>query len=502
MKQRIPYYDAPMMDEAYHDNWATATADGHPPSEPFYRAPLYPYFLSMIYKIFGHKYYHARLASVIIGSLSCLILFFIALEVFNFRVACLSGLLMATYPVLVYFDSQLLTTSLEIFLNLFAVFIVLNAFETPKRSTVWFFAGLFFGLAAITRPTILAFVGLIIIWVFFKHTKKLFPLLFGLIIVILPVTLRNINIGKDKVLIAWNGGINFYIGNNEKSNGWSATAPGIRRDWWGGYKDAIKIAEQESKKKLRPSQVSNYWFQKSVYFIKNKPLSFLKLLFKKFLLFFNSYELKNNNDYNYFKKYMNTLRFLLLSFGLIAPLGIIGFFLYGWKSFKTRILTIFTITYSLSIIAFFVCCRYRLPVIPILIIFTSASIFWFIDHVKYISIKKIVLFIICLMILCLLINLPHLGIKRGNLSQEHFNLGLTWARKHNWQKAITEYSLSIKQDPSSAMAHNNLGYAYEQIGDYIKARQMYQRALKLAPRSEMIKENLKIIEQKLKKTIK
>ncbi len=83
---------------------------------------------------------------------------------------------------------------------------------------------------------------------------------------ILPVTLAN-TLSGDFVLIASQGGVNFYIGNNPESDALRAVVPGTRTDWWGGYNDAIFMAEEALGRKLKPSEVSRYWYGRGLEFL-------------------------------------------------------------------------------------------------------------------------------------------------------------------------------------------------------------------------------------------
>jgi hypothetical protein len=52
-----PFFNSPTMDEKYHDDWARDIARGQLfGNAPFYRAPAYPFFLGLIYAIFGKRY--------------------------------------------------------------------------------------------------------------------------------------------------------------------------------------------------------------------------------------------------------------------------------------------------------------------------------------------------------------------------------------------------------------------------------------------------------------
>src|SRR4051812_15199714 len=50
-----PFFDVLMGDARGYDEWARRIAGGEwIGRDVFYQAPLYPYFLAVIYKVFGH----------------------------------------------------------------------------------------------------------------------------------------------------------------------------------------------------------------------------------------------------------------------------------------------------------------------------------------------------------------------------------------------------------------------------------------------------------------
>ncbi len=228
--------------------------------------------MALTYKIFGHSLFLPRLFQIVLGSLGCVLIFLIAAKLFNRTVGILSGVIAAFYAMLIFYDGQLLITSLIVFLDLAVIGLLILAAEQP-RVLNWFFCGIVLGLSAIARPNILVFVPFVLIWMFFQFKNKLpkktvlirwIILCSAVLLVILPVTLRNYTVSKDFVPIAWQGGYNFYLGNNPNASGWAATAPKIDKSWWGGYNDAIWLAEEETGVKLKPSQISDFWFEEGI----------------------------------------------------------------------------------------------------------------------------------------------------------------------------------------------------------------------------------------------
>jgi tetratricopeptide (TPR) repeat protein len=506
IKSSLPFFYSPIMDELYHDTLAQQIASGQwIGAEPFFRAPLYIYLLALIYKIFGHGYFLSRLFQIVLGSVSCVLIFFVAKKVFNQTVGILSGVMASFYAMLVHYDAQLLTTSLEVFLDLVLLGLLILAAEKPKLLN-WFFCGIVLGLSAIARPNILVFIPFILIWLFFSYgskigqlKNKLFTkgilfrwiiLLTGILLMIAPVTLRNYLAGKDFVLIAWNGGYNFYLGNNANATGWSATSPEMDKTWWGGLNDAIRLAEEETGESLKPSQISDFWFEKGFDFIHSQPLSWLKLMARKTLYFWKGFEISNNQNIYLYKEFSSLFNLLLgkfilyFPFGLVGPLSILGLIVCLKDFRKYLLLYLFILSYSASIIIFFICSRYRMPVIPFLIMFSSFSLWWFFQKIKS---KKIVPIVICLAILMILstaFNTKMENLLGDQSPSDHYVLGIAYWNLGKVDLAISEYKTSLEHNPDFAPSRNNLANIYAHLGKIDLAIEEYKKAILSDPSYE------------------
>src|SRR5689334_16413172 len=70
-----PFFDTLLGDANGYDQWAQRLAGGDwVGSDVFYQAPLYPYFLGVIYTIFGRDLLVVRVIQALIGSASCALL--------------------------------------------------------------------------------------------------------------------------------------------------------------------------------------------------------------------------------------------------------------------------------------------------------------------------------------------------------------------------------------------------------------------------------------------
>jgi len=493
-----PYFTLPTMDALYHDLWAQSIAQGNwIGDQVFFRAPFYPYFLGILYKLFGHNYFIPRLIQHLIGSLSVILIYFLARKLFNRKVAILSAILSSIYGVLIYYEDELLLDFLLVFFGVLLVLLLYRA-EEKSKSSGFFIAGLVASLFAITRPNILIFTPFVLVWILLLlkvslKRKIVFSLFFliGLFGLILPVTVRNYLVGKDFVLISSQGGINFYIGNNPQADGTSAFLPPYGDDW--EYQDAVYEVQKNTNKLPRPSEVSDYYLKKGVDFILHSPQKFLSLFIKKTYLFWNSFEISNNQDIYFFRRYSALIRILPVGFWIIGPLSLVGILL-SLKSWRKYFLVLtFVFSYSFSVLLFFVNSRFRLPVLPFLIVFSSFALIQLFEYARRGSFKKLGLAFLLFLLFFLFSNSNFYHLDKANFAQSYFSLGNLFLKKGNLQKAEEEYLLALKENPSLQRAHLNLGNIYFHQKDYSLAEKEFLEELKVNPRQEKAYNNLSVL---------
>ena len=496
--QANPHFNVPTMDPLYHDVWAQNIAGGNwIGSSIFFRAPFYPYFLALVYKLFGHGYFIPRLIQHIMGSFSCILVYFLARKLYNRSVAIIASLIASTYGILIYFESELLLDSLLVFFDLILILYLLNTEDNPK-SYRWLVAGMILGLSALTRPNILFCIPFIWLWIYltFKRRIKMKTVLaygaiflLGVILLVAPVTLRNYIVGKDLVLIASQGGINFYLGNNPRADGMSAIFYGA--DWQ--YRDFQFTAQKEVGKTLRPSEISNFYYKKGLNFMLGQPDKSLKLLFKKLYLFWNKFEISNNQDIYFFRRYSSLVRILPLGLWLIAPLALTGILISFWERRKILLPFIFVISYMITVVLFFVTSRFRLPVIPFLIIFTSFAVYWMIRHLVERKLKSLLIFIAVFIPFLILTNSNLYRLSTENFSSSHFSLGNVFLKEGDLESALKEYDKALGKGSYPVRVHLNRGIIFFRLGDYEKAEQEFKKELTIDPQDERAYNNLSVL---------
>ena len=66
-------------------------------------------------------------------------------------------------------------------------------------------------------------------------------------------------------------------------------------------------------------------------------------------------------------------------------------------------------------------------------------------------------------------------------ANEHFEKGVNYSLKKEYDKAIAEYLESLKYNPNAATVHSNLAFAYFDKGNPDMAIQEHKKAIELAP---------------------
>jgi 4-amino-4-deoxy-L-arabinose transferase-like glycosyltransferase len=366
----------------YHD-WAMAIAHGAWVGEGvFYQAPLYPYVLGVVYTLFGDSLWAARILQALLGSLACVFVADAGRRLFSRTAGVISGLALAIYAPAIFYDSLIQKSSLDLLLLSLILWLISRLLQ-GARGTTWLWLGLALGGLCLTRENALIFIPLLLLWLVlaFRQARPqrlrhgvLF--LAGVAIVLLPVALRNLAVGGEFHLTTSQSGPNLYIGNNAVTDG--VYAPLRFGHGSADYEqaDAIELAEAATGRKLSAGEVSRYWAGRAFDFMRTQPGRWLALVGRKFLLAWNSVEAIDTEDlYTYVDKSpVLKIVSLFATFGLIAPLGVLG----AWRTWAQRrslwILYALFATYLLTLIAFFVLGRYRLPMAILLALFAGQGV--------------------------------------------------------------------------------------------------------------------------------
>jgi tetratricopeptide (TPR) repeat protein len=450
-KANNPVFYHPIMDALYHHEWAEDILAGtYRADDVYFRGPLYPYFLAFLYKISGTSIVFAVFVQHLIGTLTSGLVYLLSREYFSGRVSLLAGLFAALYWPFVYFEGDLLIVTTIIFLNTL-VFLTFTQSIRRDDLSLLVVSGMLLGLSAIARPSVLiVFPVLPLVLYLNKRPRgktrvrwigRTAAVYAAILIVIAPVLIRNYVVGRSVVPIGASGGVNFYIGNNPESDGSTAIVPGTRADWWGGYNDAIAIAERDEGRKLNLSEVSNYFFNRGFEWIKLNPDDATSHFLMKLRIFWAGPE-RSNNKFLYFFWELAGMKYVpLLGYWLIAPLALLGGVLQWRRRRRLSLLYLFITLYMVGVVAFFVNARFRLPVLPFMIIFAAYAVCYLVVVFKkkdFRLVRAIVIFGAA----AILVNADYLTfnkIRAYSTAFSHSTLGNTYMQMNQNDVALSHY---------------------------------------------------------------
>jgi 4-amino-4-deoxy-L-arabinose transferase-like glycosyltransferase len=468
----------------------------------FYQAPLYPYFLAVNYFVFGHNPFVIRLIQIILGAAACLLIARAGRYFFSNQVGLLSGLLLAIYPTAIFFDCLIQKAVLNLFFMTLLLFL-LGRNHTQPSGKLWFACGMVLACLGLTRENALILAVPITLWLLChfrgEDRKKWYVwsclFLLGLSIVLFPVALRNKIVGGNFTLTTAQFGPNFYMGNHHNASGMYEPLRGGRGSWKYEQQDAVALAEKAVGRNLSPNGVSRYWTQKTLDEILSNPGDWIYLMGKKWLLFWNFIENSDTESQYAYENWSAILTVLgsFLHFGVIASLAIFGISITAKNYRQLWLLYLFVMFYAGSVTLFFIFSRYRLPLVPLLVMFSAAGIVQGILLLRKKRIKALTLSAVIALTGTIVINWKIIpqdqehfrALSLSNMCTESLVVGKT-------QQAV-EYCLqSLKYDSRKIKTLNNLGAALIEERRFEEAIPVLQRAVKINPNIAKVHYNLEV----------
>lgn len=482
----LPDWDLLTVDNYYHKNWSEDIASGNLFGDTtYFRAPFYIYCLSALSALFGFSLGAARIFGLVIGLVSIFLTYKIASILFSRRVAVVACVIQAIFPAVLYFESELLFDSLFMLLLELSFFSFLKWYDDADSRNSWWL-GLSLGLAAITRPTILIFLLPLLALMLLKYNSRQLKLknflvfAAGLAIIILPISIRNLAVGNEFVLIASQGGINFYIGNNSNADGLSAVMPEpLGHNWL--IKDITYIAEKEAGRELKPGEVSNFWFKKALTEISAEPFQFVKLFIKKVYFNISNREISNNRNLNDFFGRHLLLKFNPLSFGILFSLAVLGIVM-GWPAhWGIRLLSVVILIYILAVSLFFFNSRFRLPILPLYFILAAAGIESLVYRFNE-SKKSVVIPLTAALIGGVISFYPLISLPQGNATQHLTMSGLKRYFENDFKAALPYFREAVLANPEFPDNNLNMGACHLRLGNADSALFYFGREKEFHPK--------------------
>ena len=485
-------FATPIGDARAYLEWARTIAAGdwfgH---EVFYQAPLYPYFLALVLRATGSETWGPRLVQAVLGALACVLLGR-ATERFLGRVTGIAaGVGLALYAPAVYFDGLIQKPTLDSLL-LSALLFVLAGASTPVGVGPAIGAGALLGLLALSRENAGVLVPVVALWLAtlpgvtppLRRAGAAAAFALGVLLVLVPVGLRNQSLGGRFLVTTAQLGPNLWIGNHPGATGrYEPLRPG-RGSARFEREDARALAVEAEGRELSPGEVSDYWRDRSLAFMRERPGEWLQLMARKSYLVFHATELPDTEGIEAYTDVSWLLRALSLpcSFGVLAPLALVGALARRSDWRRLWLLPAMALALAASIALFFVFARYRFVLVPVLMPLAAAGglSLWSAFARGARERGRALRLALAGLAAAAIVNWPLAEAGGGALT--HYNTGAMLLEAGRLTEARTELERAVAGAPGFAPARSRLGDVLRKAGQPARALEEYDRALALDPR--------------------
>jgi tetratricopeptide (TPR) repeat protein len=443
----------------------------------FFRIPAYHSFLAFIYMTGGPSAYFSSAAQVLVGAFSCCLIYLLGRNVFSDRVGMLSGILAAFYWPFAAFAAKTLPVNFAILFSLLSLLFLYKLYMEDKKA--WgFFGGLFLALASLARPNFLILFPVVSIWLLFYSFKKAvfwkrflcsLGFVVGFVAVIGPVFFADYSSRKEFVPVQKNYAATAYMGSDLAL---IELRPGSA---W--RKKMVELLRQDlTTRKERDI----YWFNEIRKLAGEDPSGFFKSFLRKIYMLFNYYEFAPYESINYFRNKSAFLSLPLVNFGWIIPFAVLGM-LFAGRNFKKEAmpLYIFIFFYFLSLLPFPPLARYRLPVVPLLMIFAAYCMLNFFDAFRLGRWKYLLGCMALFFPLAVFTNTNPGLVYLESFNRPYYHEGRAYLEAGELDKAQADLEKAQQRRPFDADVYEAMGDLFFQRGELEKAETNYKKALQV-----------------------
>lgn len=222
--------------------------------------------------------------------------------------------------------------------------------------------GLLAGIAILVRAATLLFVPIALAWILWKRQPRIAAaFLLGVVLVLGPWTARNVAVHGRFVLVASDGGVTFWTGNNALATGEGDMAANPH----------LKLANQalrDANPGLTEEELEPIYYRESVGWILEHPGAFAWLVVKK--AFYTVVPIGPSYRLHSTKYYLASVVTLVV----LVPLAIFGGWRLGTRRGRLPGMWLLTAAAVATCLVFFPQERFRIPVIdPALILLASGA---------------------------------------------------------------------------------------------------------------------------------
>jgi len=353
------------------------------------RPPLFPFLLSILYRVAGPSAALARVIQILLGVVVVYLVYLVARRYFTERVALTAAAIAAINPFLTFICGYLLTENLFVILVFGAILsLPLPGKAVSPRSVIA--ASALLGFATLARPTGLPLAA----WVFLAalilgkgtpQTKlRRFAIAMAVFLAVTtPWMLRNASVFGGWVGLTTHGGITFYQGNNEKV---------VEVEHYrGGVAPVGALPRYQEFATMNELERDQFTSRAGKEFLRENPGVVPKLVWWKFKRLWRLHSdmgLSGIRSGWWFDR-NSTLGRIAADFdtGLVYAVVVFPLFLAGLWVTRSRwrelaYLYGIVVVHTAVALAFFGSIRGRLPIEPVIAVFAGAAIIHLVDVVR------------------------------------------------------------------------------------------------------------------------
>ena len=504
----------PSIDSRFYRSLASdiLAGKGLPPGALTFN-PLYPFFLVVVFRLFGESLLATRLIQALVGLATILLVYLggrrlvdgSKKEGLSTGIVSLVAMAMAVlYTQLLLYEGMLLGVTIEVFL-LTASFTLALAMDQEthggspvhvgsRRLRPWLAGGILgvlCGLGALGRPNLfLPLVAALPVWLIARNPRKrtwLAPVAgfaVGAALALVPPTLYNANNSGEFIPVSAHGGINLYIGNRSGTVGVYQPPADMRGEMRGLIEDARAKAERETGRSMTDAEVSDFYTAKALADIKSDPARWLVLLGRKLILFWNKVEVHDMPEVEYFQDWSRLFRAPFLSFALIAPLGLVGLIVLLRGERNRSVVCVFLGTALVSVLLFYVNSRYRLPIVPVVVLLAALAIAWAKREISQQRLGPVALMAVLAVAVFFLVS--DRTIVKANRGSVYTFLGTFYMNKGDTARGAQAFAEAYRLDPTLDVSMINHGRTLLMQEQFAQAAEVLGKAYTRNPRYPLL----------------
>jgi 4-amino-4-deoxy-L-arabinose transferase-like glycosyltransferase len=480
-----PVFAVLLGDSGRYVEWGAEIAGGNwIGTGAFYQAPLYPYFLGVLFSLFGDSLDVVRMAQALLGTLACLLVAIAGRCFFDWRTGLVAGVALALYPPAIFFDGHIQKASLDLLL-MSALIVAVGKYQVEARMRWLVLLGVALGCLTLNRENARALYPVLVAWLWLwtrdrwlqQRLQPIAIFTIATLIPIAPVAIRNYAVAGEFLISTSQLGSNLYIGNHKGASGVYEPLLPDRGNVVFEQEDAMRLATEAMGRPLSPSAMSRYWIDRTLADVRGDPAGWLRLMARKALLSVNTVEEIDTESLEFHAAHSVVLSALApLTFGVWLSIAVIGVFVTAHDFRRVAVLYAIGAVFLLSVILFFVQARYRFAVVPIVLLFGAAGITGIRAAWRQRR-RPVVVAAACAIAIAVVVNRP----MRATTDESYSNFGAELVRLERPQEAIPLLVEAAERLPGEPSVHRDLALAYLKAGDPASAAREYATVARLDP---------------------